>query len=138
MNIINWFDSIYSKFPKFGTELRDFIVKILPFIVIIGGVLVTFASITEIVGSPFLSIFTLNGGAKIFQTLLIVNVLGIIQGVLMVAAYRPLRRKSKNGWRLVFWSQILWSLAALITLSPSFILGLLFLYPLFQVRSHYR
>jgi hypothetical protein len=138
MKFINWLGSLYSKLPKFSPELKNFIVKILPWVVFIGGILITFASVAEIVGSPFLSIFSLNGGAKVFQTLLIVNVIGIIQGILMIAALRPLRRNSKNGWRLVFWSQMLWMFSAVINLSPSFILGLLFLYPLFQVKSHYR
>jgi hypothetical protein len=138
MKFINWLGNIYSNLPKFSPELKAFVVKILPWLVGIGGILITFASIAEIVGSPFLSIFTLNGGAKIFQTLLIVNVIGIIQGVLMIAAFRPLRRDTKKGWRLVLWSQLLWIASALITLSPSVILGIVFLYPLFQVRSHYK
>jgi hypothetical protein len=138
MRFINFLGSLYSKFPKFNIELKDFIVKILPWIVIFGGVLIAFASITEMVGSPLLSIFNTNGGLSILKTLLFVNVLGVIQGVLMIAAFKPLRRKSNNGWRLVFWSQLLWIIGALISFSPSILLGFLFLYPLYQVKSYYR
>ena len=138
MRFINFLGSLYSKLPKFNPELKDFVVKILPWIVLVGGILITFASITEMIGSSFLSIFNTNGAFSIFKTLLFVNVLGIIQGILMIVAFRPLRRKSFKGWRLVFWSQLLWIIATLIIFSPSFLLGLLFLYPLYQVKSHYR
>ena len=138
MRFINFLGSLYSKLPKFSSELNDFIIKILPWVVIFGGLLIVFASVTEMIGSPLLSIFNTNGGLGIFKTLLVVNVLGVIQGVLMIFAFRPLRKKSYKGWRLIFWSQLLWIIATLITFSPSILLGFLFLYPLYQVRSHYK
>lgn len=136
--MIDWLDALYSKLPNLGRELRDFIVKILPILILIAGVLVTFASIVDILGTPFISVFTGPGQGFIFQRLMIVNVLGIIGGIFMIASFRGLRKKSKKGWRLVFWSQIIWVISALISFSPSFILGLLVLYPLFQVRDSYK
>ena len=138
MKVINWLDSFYSKLPSFGTEIRDFIVKVLPFIAIIAGVVVTFSSLVDLLGTPFLNAFTSGGGATIFQKLMIVNVLGLIEGIFMIVAFRSLRKRKRSGWRLILWSQLLFIVSALLSFSPSFLLGFVFLYPLFQVRENYR
>lgn len=138
MVIISWFDSLYSELPRLGSEIREFIVKVLPFVTLIAGALFTFASVVEIIGTPFFSIFTLGEGGWLFQRLLVVNVIGVFEGIFMILAFRHLRRRSRRGWNLLFWSQILWIISSLISMSPSFILGFVFLYPLFQVREHYR
>lgn len=138
MVIINFFDTFYSKLPSLGSELRQFIVNILPYLALVFGALITFASVMDIIGTPFLSLFSSSEGSGIFQRLMLVSVIGIFEGLLMLFAFRHLRKRHKRGWNLLFWSQILWVISALITLSPSFILGFLFLYPLFQVRDSYR
>jgi hypothetical protein len=136
--MINFLDSLYSKLPKLGQELREFIVKILPILSLIAGILLTFSSVVDIIGTPFINLLSMGGGATIFQKLMIVNVLGLLEGIFLIIAFPALRHKSKKGWGLVLYSQLLWILSALLSLSPSFILGFLFLYPLFQVRSYYR
>lgn len=138
MVVINFFDTFYSKLPSLGAELRQFIVNVLPYLALVFGALITFASVMDIVGTPFLSLFSSSDGAGVFQRLMIVSVLGIFEGLLMLFSFRHLRKRHKRGWNLLFWSQILWVISALITFSPSFILGFLFLYPLFQVRDSYR
>ncbi len=135
--VINLFETFYAKLPNIGTELRYFIVRILPIIALVFGALITFASVMDIVGTPFLNLFSTQG-TGVFQKLMIVNVIGVLEGLLMLFAFRHLRKKNKRGWNLLFWSQILWVISALITLSPSFILGFLFLYPLFQVKDSYK
>lgn len=138
MILVNFLDSLYSKLPRLSPELRNFIELILPILAIIFGFLITFASFMDILGSPFLSVFSSNEGASVFRKLMIVNALGIFEGILMLLSFMPLRRHAKRGWKLIFWSQVIWIVSALITLSPSFVLGFLFLYPLFQVRESYR
>lgn len=138
MILVNFLDTLYSKLPKFSPELKQFLIKVLPWIALIFGLLIAFASVMDIIGTPFLNVLGGGEGIGVFQKLMIVNVLGVFQGVFMLFAFKPLRRKQNKGWRLLLWSQILWVIAALITLSPSFILGFIFLYPLFQVRESYR
>ncbi len=136
IDVIGVFDKAYSLLPQFSPDVKDAAVKVLPYIALVFGLLLTLASIMEILGTPFISILAF-GKSTLIQTLLITNVLGIIQGVLMVSAFRALRRRTQRGWRLVFWSQILWIISSLISLSLSLILGFLFLYPLLKVKSEY-
>lgn len=136
--LIDLLDSLYKKLPKFSPEMRDFVVKILPILTLISGIFITLSSIIDLLGSPFLNAFTKNVELNLFQKLMIVNILGVLQGILMISSYKWLRKKKKSGWKLIFWSQILFIISAVITFSPSFLLGLIFLYPLFQVRANYR
>lgn len=138
MKIIEFLDSFYSKLPGFGPEIRDFIVKVLPFIAVVAGVIITFSSVVDLVGTPVLNALTQGGGATIFQKLMIVNVIGVVEGIFMITAFRGLRKRRKSGWRLILWSQILFIISALMSFSPSFLLGFIFLYPLFEVRENYR
>lgn len=137
MVVINFLDSLYSRLPNLGTELRHFIVSVLSFLAIIFGILVTFSAVMDIIGTPFLNVFSGSDGG-VFRKLIIVNILGIIQGLLMIFSFRHLRKGRKRGWNLLFWSQFIWIISALITFSPSFLLGFLFFYPLFQVRDSYK
>lgn len=134
---IGIFEKAYSLLPDFSSDVKAVAVKILPYIVIVFGFLLTLASIMEILGTPFLSIFAI-GKSTLIQTLLLINVLGIIQGVLMVSSFTALRRRHMRGWRLVFWSQILWIISSLFSLSLALVLGFLFLYPLLKVRNYYK
>ena len=138
MIVIGFLDSLYSKLPGFSGEIKDFIVRVLPFISLIFGILVTFSSIVDLLGTPFLDAFTTGGESTIFQRLMIVNLLGLVEGIFLILAYVGLRRKKKIGWNFIFWSQVLFIITALLSFSPSFILGLLFFYPLFQSHTIYK
>lgn len=138
MVLVGFLDSIYSKLPGLSKEIKEFIVRVLPFIALVIGILITFSSIIDLIGSPFLNAFTTAGGATIFQKLMIVNILGFLEGVFLVLAFAGLRKRKKIGWNLIFWSQVLFIVSALLSFSPSFVLGFIFFYPLFEIRTNYR
>ena len=136
IDIIGLFEKAYSYLPP-SSELREFVVRVLPFFTIVFGILITIASIMDFLGSAVITSFTL-GGPQIIQQLLVRSVLGIAQGVIMVFAFSPLRHHQEKGWRLLFWSQILWIIAAALSLNFAVVLGFLIFYPLFQVKQYYR
>lgn len=137
INIIARFEKVYSYLPSLSTELSEFIVRVIPYLAFITGFLITLASIMEILGTPFISVLTL-GGSKLIQTLFLTNAIGIAQGILMISAFRALRIRNQKGWRLLFWSQILWIISSAVSFSPSFLLALIFFYPLFQIKPYYK
>lgn len=137
MNVINIFGSFYSKLPPFSEEAREFIAKILPVLSLVFGILITIASILEILGTPFLSAFTIQGKLPVIQILLLTNALGIAQGILMISAVPNLNRHLLKGWKFLFWSQILWIISSILSVSPSFLISLVLFYPFFQVKKYY-
>ncbi len=137
IDIIGWLEKIYSKLPSLSSELKTFVIRIIPFFTIVFGVLITLASVMDFLGSAVISSFTL-GGPQILQQLLVRSVLGIAQGIIMIFAYPPLKAHQQRGWRLLILSQIIWIIAAAISFNPSIILGFLILYPLFQIKNYYK
>src|SRR3990167_10000105 len=137
IDVIGWFEKVYSYLPPLSGELKEFVVRILPFFTIVFGVIITLASALDFLGSAVITSFTL-GGPQIIQQLLLRSVLGIAQGVIMIFAFLPLRHHQERGWRLLFWSQILWIIAAALSLNFAVVLGFLIFYPLFQVKQYYR
>lgn len=133
--MVKTLESLYLKLPTFSENSKRIIIESLPFLCLIFGILLILVSILDLFGTPFISVLT-SGGGSIIKTMLI-NILGIIQGILMIMAFRGLRGRQMRGWRLFYWSQILWIIAAVISLSPAFIIALVIFYPLFQVRRSY-
>jgi hypothetical protein len=63
--------------------------------------------------------------------------LGIAQGIMMFISVPSLNKKLMRGWKLLFWSQILWIVSSILTFSPSLIISLILFYPFFQVKKYY-
>ncbi len=137
IDIIGTFEKIYSKLPSLSLDLKEFVVRVIPFFTILFGILITIASVMDFLGSSVISSFTLTG-PQIIQQLFIRSILGIAQGIIMIFAFPPLKKHKERGWRLLFWSQIIWILAAAVSFNSAIILGFLILYPLFQVKNYYR
>lgn len=138
IDFIGLLENFYLRLPGLNTEVKEFVVKILPYLSIIFGFFLTVAAVLEIIGTPVLSVFTLQGrGLPVIQMLLLTNALGIMQGILMIFAFSGLRRRLQKGWRLLFWSQILWIIASIISFSPSLLFGIVLLYPFFQIKKCY-
>ena len=141
MNIrrASYIERAYSHLPDLSIEIKETIVRILPILSLLFGILITIASIADLLGTFFITSFTLSGnGPQIIQQLFLRSVVGLVQGLLMIFAFQGLRHRAFSGWRLFFWSQILWITSTLLILSPSFLLGIVILYPLFQVKSYYK
>lgn len=125
--------------PKSGKEL---VVKIAPWLVIVGVVL----SIPAI-----FSLFTLNAmvssnpygayvTAALGPTYYISLILLVVVVILEILALPGLFNRKKSGWNFILYSALVSLVSSLITMNlVGFIIGgLLSLYLLFQVREYYK
>lgn len=135
---MKFIENFYLKLPSLPNDLKEFVVKMLPILSLIFGILIVIAAVIDLFGTPILSAFSMNGGSDFIRGLLVTNTLGVIQGAMMILAFQPLRMKKMLGWKLLFLAQVVWIISSLITLSPWFLISLLLFYPYFQVKSHYR
>ena len=139
INVIGSIEKVYSFLPKLGSDLKSYVVAVIPSLSLVFGLLITLSSVLELLGTPFISLFSMkSSNLPVIQILLITNVIGIFQGLLMVFAWKPLRKKLEKGWRFLVWSQILWIISMAFSLSSSAIFGLVLLYPIIQVKSEYK
>ncbi len=133
---------LVKKAPALPKGGKEFLVKIAPWLVIVGLVL----SIPAI-----FSLFTLNSmmsanpyGAYVTAALgpayYISLILLIVVVVLEIMALPGLFNRKKSGWNFIFYSSLVSLVSSLVTMNlVGFIIGgLLSLYLLFQVREYYK
>ena len=137
--LINWLESFYMRLPRFSTELQEYLVKFLPYIGLLFGLFFVVGSIGDIIGAQIGFIFSADKNTLFFiRDLLVLPILGIIMGILMFASVPSLNRRQLKGWKLLFYSQVVWIISSLVSLSPSLLIALILFYPFFQVKHYYK
>lgn len=139
INVVGTLEKIYSKFPNLNPELKNYIARLLPPISMVFGLLITLSSVLELIGTPVVSLFSVkSSGLPVLQILLLTNAIGVFQGLLMIFAYGPLKKRQEKGWRFMVWSQVLWLITSVLSLSSSAVIALVLFYPLIQAKSEYK
>jgi len=133
-------EKINKGLPGLPDSAKEWIVKVLPWLILIGAIISLPAIIAIFgLGSLFGSV-AYWGGLYSGTTFYITWVLMLIVFILEIAAIGPLLKRSKAGWNLIFYGALITALSNLISLSiASLIIGLVIeLYILFQIRSYYK
>lgn len=157
-----WLDGIFGeKFPlQLPKAAREWIVKVSPWLALIGGVLGLWASWSFWQAGHYVNklvewantLSTAYGGTASTTHLglmwYIALVVLLVQSVLMLLAFTGLRDRKKTGWNLVFFSTLVALVLGLVQLFVSgygfgSLLGSLIgaaisFFILFQVRSYYK
>ncbi len=136
-------EDIYAKVPSLPGNIREILVKIAPWLSLIFGVLMVLTGVGGLgvltALSPFVAAYA--GGMSVF--FLVSSIVVILQGVLMLLAFSPLKKRVVRGWNLLLWSEVLAVLSSVVTLSVGSVIGALIgaaisFYFLFQMRSYYK
>lgn len=131
-----WFD----KLPALPRDVKEVIVKITPWVALIFGVLGVLGGIA---GLGILTVFSpfamLGGGAQALGGGIVAAILLLASSVLMLMAFPGLKALKEKGWTLLFWSEAVSIVGAVLGVSLSGILfSLIAFYLLYQIRSHYK
>jgi hypothetical protein len=134
-NFISTLEEWFKKGPVLSPRFKGGLVKYIPIINLIFGVLFILTGVTSLGFSPL----ALIAGVRSSGILLIGGLGLIISGVLMFMAYSKLKAGKIEGWKLLFWSTIVSIVATLLTgdILNGVILGVVGLYFLFQIKSSY-
>jgi len=137
-------EDLYAKAPALPNNVREVLVKIAPWLSLIFGVLTVLTGVAALglftALSPFAAMY---GGVGYSAFTIVYAVVVLIEGVVMVLAFSPLKARKVRGWNLLFWSEILALVSSLVTLSVGNVIGALIgaaiaFYILFQMRSYYK
>jgi hypothetical protein len=143
MNFIDQVGGVFKNLPHLPKSIVDILVKITPWLALLGGVLGLIAGpLIGLLGSlgsvlalsPYLMVMTLVSAAVL-----------IINSVLLLMAFGPLRRNEMRGWVLLFWAEMLRAVDIVLSAVQGdtgsiigSVLGLLIgLYILFEIRGSY-
>ncbi|HEX8931725.1 MAG TPA: hypothetical protein VF810_01060 [Patescibacteria group bacterium] len=134
-NLIAWMEDLFAKVPNLPKGGRDVLVAIAPWLALIFGIL----GIIGGIGALGLSPLAMLGGLNTSFMILVAGVGGIISSILMLIAYPKLRKKQYKGWEWLFWSEVVGTVASVLSLSiMSIIFVLVGFYLLFQIKSYYK
>lgn len=130
----------FLKLPPLPKNGREAIVSITPWIALIFGILGVLAGLAGIglltAFSPFLFLGSgFNGAAGSILSAL----LGLIGSILLLAAYPGTRSHKRQGWNMLFWSEVVNLIGAVIAISVSgVVISLIMFYLLYQIKTYYK
>jgi hypothetical protein len=130
-----------DKFPAFPDEVKEFLVKFGPYLLLVGALLGIFALIAAygvVGGREIYGIgLTAYGGAGIQLWLGMAITLGVM--VLYLLAFKPLRERKKQGWNLLYYALLLNLLSSLIQVKVFAVIfgAVIGFWVLFQIRDKY-
>lgn len=139
-NIVAMMEDWFSKLPSLPKNWQEVIVKITPWLALIFGVLGVLVSLVGVglltVLAPFV---LLGGGLGRASGGVIGAVLALVSSALLLAAFPGTKKRQMGGWKLLFYSEVVSLVSALVAVSPSGVLGsAIGFYILFQIKNYYK
>ncbi|MCF0057372.1 hypothetical protein [Dyadobacter sp. CY356] len=127
-----------GKFPPFPEEVKEFLVKYGPYVMLVGAIFTLFGLLAAFgFGTAALGIgmMAYGSGFNMYVGLLIATVIM----VMYLMAFSPLRARKRAGWNLLYYALILSLISNLLQLALfAFIVGgVIGFWVLFQIREKY-
>ena len=134
--MIKSLQDFFAKAPHLPAAWREVIVKVVPWLALVFGVLGILGGISALGLSPMAAV----GGVRTGFDMIVVGFAAILSSVLAVMAFPKLRARAYQGWRLLLLAQVVNIVASVLTLDLvgavlSFLIGFYFL---FEVKSYYK
>jgi hypothetical protein len=137
-------DQYYAKLPALPKGGKDFIVSIASWLALIFGLLAILSAVSAFGIFSFMSPFAVVAGigryafAGILSTIIL-----LVQGIIELMAFSPLKTNQVKGWNLMYYSLILSVISSITYLSVSSVISALIgaligYYFLYQVKSYYK
>ncbi len=138
--LIDTLEEQFSKLPPLPKNWKDIIVNVTPWIVLIFGVLGVIGGLAGVgILAMFAPFIAIGSGVGVASGSIIGALLWLVSSALMVAAFPGTRAKKISGWNLLFWSEIVSAVAAVVSFSVGGVVGALVgLYILYQIKSYYK
>lgn len=130
----------FLKLPPLPVGGRQGLVTITPWVAIIFGILGVLASLAGLgLATVFAPFMALGGGLGAAGGSFVAILLGLVSSALLLAAFPGTKNRKAQGWTMLFWSEIVSLVSAVISLSLSgVVISLIAFYLLFQIKSYYK
>lgn len=143
MALVTTMDGWFSKTPQLHTNTKELLVKIMPFIALIFGVL---GMLGGLAGLGILTMFAplaVFGGAQGVASYgggFLIALLLLVSSGLLLAAFPGTKARKVTGWILLFYSEIVSLVSAILSMNilSGILVALIAFYLLFQIRSYYK
>ena len=143
-DLVGTIEPLFAKAPALPANARDILVKIMPWIALIFGILGVLGAISGLGLLTATSPMAVLGGAEgvsAYGTGFLASIIWLISSVLMLMAYPGLKKRQYKGWNLLFYSEVVSLVGAIVSITSivgGIIGALIGFYLLFQIKSHYK
>lgn len=143
-DLVGILEPYFAKLPALPKNAKETLVKVMPWIALIFGILGVVGAISGLgllgVTSP-LALFGGVEGVASYGTGMIAALFWLVSSALMLAAYPGLKNHQLKGWNLLYWSEVVNIVGAVVSISGilnGVIWGIVGFYILYQIKSHYK
>jgi len=139
-SVVKTMDQWFSQAPALPTNAREALVKYMPIIALIFGIIGIILSLAGIATLTVLVPVAVVTGTSGYGAGLISAIFWLASSVLLLMAYFGMKDRKISGWNILFWSEIVYLIGSLITLSiiSGLISALIGFYILFQIKPYYK
>jgi len=142
-DLVTTLEPFFAKAPALPKNGKDGLVKIMPWVALIFGVLGIFGAISAVGLLSATSPFALMGGREgvtSYGSGFVSAIFWLVSAALLLAAYPGLKGQKAKGWTLMFWSEVVSIVGSLVSFEivSAIISALIGFYLLFQIRSYYK
>lgn len=136
----------FNKFPPLSKNWKDTLVRIIPIITLISGLLgiifclMRFGFFVITPSYIFLLLLRVTTGVIPYGLGYSETLIYLFGAILLLLSYPGTSTKKATGWKLLFWSETVNLIAGLLSLNflTAIIWALVIYYLLFQIRSYYK
>lgn len=130
----------FKKLPPLPANAVESIFKIAPILALVFGILGVLLSIAGLSALSFLAPLAVVGGAAPRFGFGIIATIGwLVSSVMMLMAYPGLKAGKMSGWNMLFWSEVVNVVTAVIGISIGNVVGAaIAFYLLFQLKPKYK
>lgn len=138
--VVKTLDQWFSQAPALPPNAREALVKYMPVIALIFGIIGILLSLAGIATLTVLAPVAVVTGTSGYGAGIISAIFWLASSVLLLMAYFGMKDRKINGWNMLFWSEIVYLIGSLITLSiiSGLISALISFYILFQIKPYYK
>ena len=142
-NVIDMLGDWYAKAPPLPKRWCERLVSIIPILTLIFGIIGIILTIGGLGVFTTTSPLAVVGGPaamSAYGTGFLMELIYLVGWVLFLAAYPGLKGRKLKGWKLLFWSEVVFLIGGLVSMAIlSAIIGaLIAFYFLYQIRSYYK
>lgn len=139
-DLMGMIEEWFNKLPALPENGRKGLAGAMPWIALIFGIL---GVVTGIAGfgmltatSPFTAMYFGTGRE---MSIIISSLIGLLGSVLLLISFPGVKAYKMSGWKFLFYSQIVWIISSVFTISLGGIIGdLIGLYLIFQIKKYYK
>ena len=138
-NAVKTLEQWFSQAPSLPTNAKETLVKYMPIIALIFGIIGILLSLAGIAALTVLAPLAVATSVHGYGGGFLAAIFWLASSVLLLAAYSGTKTRKISGWNMLFWSEVVYLVGSLVSLNilQGIISALIGFYLLYQIKPFY-